>query len=246
MFKSIRWRFVLIYFLLVFLAMSIVGIYIVNQLEDIQLEMNRINMEKRIRSIIYSSEVLNNKEWDESIEEIQNSISSVQVGYNENIYVILNDVNRTIIAGSVEEAIGVSAFNSNKINNYILTNSMNGPAHIQPMDQFDDLESKYYHMSFPVQPDGHIKGYIYLVNNIDYIYDTVNESKQIMTQATIIALTLTIFLGLILSTSITGPVKELTVKAKQMSLGDFDQKVNVKSDDEIGQLGICSTTLLIS
>ena len=92
-------------------------------------------------------------------------------------------------------------------------------------------------MSFPVQTDGDIRGYIYLINNIDYIYDTVNESMLIMTQATIIALTLTIFLGLILSTSITGPIKELTVKAKQMSLGDFDQKVNVKSDDEIGQLG---------
>jgi two-component system sensor histidine kinase VicK len=108
-----------------------------------------------------------------------------------------------------------------------------------PAEQFEDTENQrfYYHMSFPVQTEGNIKGYIYLVNNIDYIYDTVDESKQIMTQATIIALTLTIFLGLILSTSITGPIKELTIKARQMSLGDFEQKVNVKSDDEIGQLG---------
>lgn len=240
MFKSIRWRFILIYFLLVFLAMSIVGIYIVNQLEDIQLNMNTKNMEARIRSIIASYESLNSGSWDENIEEIKKSINSVQVGYNENIYVILNDENRTIIAGSVEESIGVSAFNNNKIDNYILTKSMDGVSHhTAPLDRFEDTENQrfYYHMSFPVQTDGNINGYIYLINNIDYIYDTVDESKQIMTQATIIALTVTIFLGLILSTSITGPIKELTVKAKQMSLGDFDQKVNVKSDDEIGQLG---------
>ena len=240
MFKSIKWRFILIYFLLVFLAMSIVGIYIVNQLEKIQLNMNVKNMDARIRSIIASYESLNSGIWEENIEEIKKTINSVQVGYNENIYVILNDENRTIIAGSVEESIGASAFNNNKINNYILTKSMDGvPYHIAPAEQFKDTEDSrfYYHMSFPVQTDGNIKGYIYLINNIDYIYDTVDESKQIMTQATIIALTLTIFLGLILSTSITGPIKELTVKAKQMSLGDFDQKVNVKSDDEIGQLG---------
>ena len=240
MFKSIKWRFILIYFLLVFLAMSIVGIYIVNQLEKIQLNMNVKNMDARIRSIIESYESLNSGIWEENIEEIKRTINSVQVGYNENIYVILNDENRTIIAGSVEESIGVSAFNNNKINNYILTKSMDGvPYHIAPAEQFEDTEDSrfYYHMSFPVQTDGNIEGYIYLINNIDYIYDTVDESKQIMTQATIIALTLTIFLGLILSTSITGPIKELTVKAKQMSLGDFDQKVNVKSDDEIGQLG---------
>ena len=239
MFKSIRWRFILIYFLLVFLAMSIVGIFIVNQLEGIQLNMNIKNMEARIRSIIASYESLNSGSWDEDVEEIKKSINSVQVGYNENIYVILNDENRTIIAGSVEESIGVSAFNNNKLNNYILTKSMDGtPYHIAPTEQFEDSENpRFYHMSFPVQTDGSIKGYIYLINNIDYIYDTVNESRQIMTQATIIALTITIFLGLILSTSITGPIKELTVKAKQMSLGDFDQKVSVKSDDEIGQLG---------
>jgi len=220
--------------------MSIVGIYIVNQLEKIQLDMNIKNMEARIRSIIDSYSSLKSGVWDENIEEIQKSISSVQVGYNENIYVILNDNNRTIIAGSVEESIGLSAFNYNKINNYILTKSMDGTTHhIAPAEQFEDTENKrfYYHMSYPVQTDGTIRGYIYLINNIDYIYDTVNESMQIMTQATIIALTITVFLGLLLSTSITGPIKELTLKARQMSLGDFDQKVSVKSDDEIGQLG---------
>jgi two-component system sensor histidine kinase VicK len=202
--------------------------------------MNIKNMEARIRSIIASYESLNSGSWDDNIEEIKKSINSVQVGYNENIYVILNDDNMTIIAGSVEESIGVSAFNNNKIDNYILTKSMDGASHhTAPLDRFEDTENQrfFYHMSFPVQTDGNISGYIYLINNIDYIYDTVDESKQIMTQATIIALTVTIFLGLILSTSITGPIKELTVKAKQMSLGDFDQKVNVKSDDEIGQLG---------
>ena len=240
MFKSIRWKFILIYFLLVFLAMSIVGIYIVNQLEKIQLDMNIKNMEARIRSIIDSYSSLKSGVWDDNIEEIQKSISSVQVGYNENIYVILNDNNRTIIAGSVEESIGLSAFNYNKINNYILTKSMDGNSHhTAPAEQFEDSENQrfYYHMSYPVQTEGTIRGYIYLINNIDYIYDTVNESRQIQTQATIIALTITVFLGLILSTSITGPIKELTMKARQMSLGDFDQKVSVKSDDEIGQLG---------
>lgn len=219
--------------------MSIVGIYIVNQLEDIQLSMNTKNMEARIRSIVASYESLSSSVWDENIEEIRNTMNSVQVGYNENIYVILNDESKTIIAGSVEEARGVSAYNNNTINNYILTKSMDGSLyHIEPEDQFEEQQNRRtYHMSFPVQTDGNIRGYIYLVNNIDYIYDTVDESKQIMTQATIIALTLTIFLGLILSTSITGPIKDLTVKAKQMSLGDFDQKVTVKSDDEIGQLG---------
>ncbi|HAQ41262.1 MAG TPA: PAS domain-containing sensor histidine kinase [Clostridiales bacterium] len=244
MFKSIRWRFILIYFLLVFLAMSIVGIYIVNQLEDIQLEVNRSNMETRIKSILASSDALKAENWSENIEEIQENIKSIQIGYNEDLYVILNDDQKTVIAGSAEDIINRSAFNASQINNYILTKSLSGNVKfIAPLDQFPDpsREEKktptLYHMSYPVNTNGNIKGYIYLSNNIDYIYNTVNKSKEIMTQATIMALTLTIFLGLVLSSSITGPIKELTAKAKQMSQGDFDQKVNVKSNDEIGQLG---------
>lgn len=239
MFKSIRWRFILIYFLLVFLAMSVVGIYIVGQLEDIQLEMNRKNMDERIKLILHSSDALRTKNWDENIEEIKENIKSIQIGYNENVFVILNDQKKTIIAGSTEDVIGQSAFSTSQINNYIFTKSFDGSAwHIAPPDQYEGTDNpSFYHMSYPVKNDGNIKGYIYLTNNIEYIYNTVNESKEIMTQATLIALTLTIFLGLILSTSVTGPIKELTLKAKRMSQGDFDQKVNVKSNDEIGQLG---------
>lgn len=245
MFKSIRWRFILIYFLLVFLAMSIVGIYIVHQLEEIQLDVNSKNMDARIRFVIRTSDSLES-EWNENIDEIQESINSIQIGSNENIYIILNDEEKTIIAGSVEEAIGQSAFNTNKINNYILTKSMDGnPAQIAPPEQFDGEEnSGFYHMSYPVYVDGNIKGYVYLVNNINYIYETVTKSREIMTKATIIALLITIFLGLILSSTITGPIKDLTAKAKQMSRGDFDQKVDVKSNDEIGQLGITFNFLI--
>lgn len=239
MFKSIRWRLILIYFLLVFLAMSIVGIFIVGQLEDIQLDMNVKNMEERIKSILVSSDALRTKDWDENIEEVQENINSIQIGYNENIFFILNDEQKTIIAGSTEEVVGQSAYSTTLINNYILTKSIDGNTeHIAPPNQYDGTEEPiFYHMSHPVKINGNIEGYIYLSNNIDYIYKTVNKSREIMTQATIIALTITIFLGLILSSSITVPIKELTFKAKQMSQGDFDQKVNIKSNDEIGQLG---------
>ncbi len=239
MFKSIRWRFILIYFLLVFLAMSIVGIFIVAQLENIQLEMNKRSMEDRVRFILETSNALKTKNWDENIAEIQENIKTTQIGYNENLYIILNDKQKTIIAGSSEGIIGQSAFNIAQINNYILTKSFDGSTeHIVPLDQYDDSENPIFcHMSYPVETDGNIKGYIYLSTNIEYIYDTVNQSRDILTRATVIALTVTIFLGMILSSSITGPIKELTVKARQMSKGDFEQKVSVKSNDEIGQLG---------
>ncbi len=237
MFKSIRWRFILIYFLLVFLAMSIVGLFIVTQLENIQLDMSSHNMEALVSSIIKLSSGLQKDDWSQNIEEIQSNIKNgIQIGYNENVYIILNDEKKTVISSSLEEAINKSAYNLNTINNYILTQSTEGNvAEIVPPAHNDG--SIYKHMSYPVKKDGIIKGYIYLTYDIDYIYNTVGQSKKIMTQATLLALSITVLLGLILARSITGPIKDLTVKAKQMSQGDFDQKVDVKSNDEIGQLG---------
>lgn len=229
----------MIYFLLVFLAMSIVGLYIMTQLEQIQLNMNSRNMKNRINSIFTSSTALQKDDWSENIVEIQGSFNNgIQVGYNENIYIILNDEKKTVIAGSVDEIIGQSAYNLNVINNYILTEASSGViSEIVPPNQYEESSNVSKHMCFPVKQNGGTEGFIYLTDSISYIYDTVNQSRKMLTQATVIALSLTVFLGMILSSSITGPIKDLTVKAKKMSQGDFDQKVAIKSDDEIGQLG---------
>lgn len=243
MFKSIRWRFILIYFLLVFLAMSIVGMFIMTKLQQIQVDMSSKNMEARIKSILASSTALQEDDWKHFTDEINNSINTgIQIGYDENIYIILNDDKKTIIAGSIEGTEGQSAYNINKINSYILTKSLEGNVEsIVPKELYDNSTIVNNHMSYPVYENvnggGNLKGFIYLTNNIEYIYETIDESKKIITQATVIALLLTVLLGLVLARTITGPIKDLTVKAKLMSQGDFEQKVEVKSNDEIGQLG---------
>lgn len=240
MFKSIRWRFVVIYFLLVFLAMSIVGVFIISQLENIQLENNSKNMIARAKSILATSTELQESKWSSNITNIQNSINNnIQIGYNENVYVILNDDKRTIIASSVNETIGQSAYNSSRISNYLLEEATKGTyKEIVPKQEYEYEEDRSSHLVYPVKySNGEIQGYIYLTNDINFIYDTVNQSKDMLTQGTFIALFITVLLGLILSRSITGPIKDLTIKAKKMSEGDFNQKVDVKSEDEIGQLG---------
>lgn len=238
MFKSIRWRFVLIYFLLIFLAMTIVGFFIVMQFEKIQLDMNSKNIKARVTSIYASSSAMQQDNWISNAGNIKrNVMNSIQLGYNENVYIILNDMNKTIIASSILGLEEYSAYNVERINSEILVKSINGAvAETIVKNELDNTQIS--HISYPLKNDGgDIKGYIYLTNDISYIYSTVEQSRDMFTRATLIALLLTIILGFIISKSITGPIKALTVKAKQMSQGDFNQKVEIKSDDEIGQLG---------
>ncbi len=238
MFKSIRWRFVLIYFLLVFLTMAVVGIFVVTQLERTQLDINFKNTRIRISSIYESSSAMQNDNWHESGENIKSNVqNSIQLGYDENLYVILNDDEKTIIASSIDEVSDYSAYNVDRISNETLVKSVESTVAVTQIVNDSD-NTPVSHTSYPIKSEsGMIKGFIYLTNDVSFITETVDQSRNILTQATLIALFLTVILGLTLSKSITGPIKDLTIKAKLMSQGDFDQKVEIKSNDEIGQLG---------
>ncbi|KUK71547.1 MAG: Two-component sensor kinase SA14-24, partial [Clostridiales bacterium 38_11] len=90
MFRSIRWRFIIIYLLLVFLAMSIVGFFITDQLEKIQLESITQSMRSHVFSILASSTLLQDDDWEGNKEEISELIDkNVQIGYDENLYIVL-------------------------------------------------------------------------------------------------------------------------------------------------------------
>src|SRR5665648_378402 len=117
MFKSIRWRFITIYFLLVFLAMVIVGFFITDQLEKAQLQSITQSMKSHISSILASSTILQNENWSENEDEIYKSINTnIQIGYYENLYIILNTDEKKIIASSVNSEVGTSAYESKRVN----------------------------------------------------------------------------------------------------------------------------------
>ena len=54
-YSSIKWRFIFIYVLLVLVVMAIIGAFIVNRLEDAQLEKVRTDMEQTLSSMANSS-----------------------------------------------------------------------------------------------------------------------------------------------------------------------------------------------
>lgn len=241
MFRSIRWRFIIIYFLLVFLAMSIVGFFITDQLEKIQLESITQSMRSHIFSILASSTLLQNDDWAGNKDEIYELIDkNVQIGYDENLYIVLNTDEKPIIGSTVNSVVSLSAYETRRINNLLILEAMRGEmAEAIPIESFDGLESKIKHMAYPVKNEnGNIEGIIYLTYRLDSVYETMDNTTRMLTRATLLALAITIVLGFFLAKSITGPIKDLTMKAREMSKGNFDQVVVVKSNDELGQLAM--------
>ena len=77
-----------------------------------------------------------------------------------------------------------------------------------------------------------------MTRNLNSIYSVIDDSKVIITYATLISLLTTSILGYFIANSITGPIRTLTKKAKALAKGNFNQSIEVKSNDEIGELGM--------
>lgn len=239
MFASIKWKFIVVYFLLVFIAMVIVGIFIIGRLETQQVSNITNAMEQHIETIIGTSSYLSEDDWMSVQEEIQATLNDWRFGSDEVLYVIYNyDEIPTVIASTSkqnEKDIGKNAL-SYKLDPTLILKAYDGDTESGTIEEINE-NTKIRHLAYPVFTGvGKVKGIIYMTSNLKNIYETVNESKKILTNATMMALLITVILGFLIASSITEPIRDVTKKAEEMAMGDFDQFVEVKSDDEIGQL----------
>lgn len=226
--RSIRWRIVLIYFLLVFIALTITGVFIMSQLEAYQMESVRSNFSK-----IVQENVLSLQEYDDldaHRDEIQADTMAWSESLREELFVV-ND-NFIIIASSNPNFIGKSGLDL--LEQSILVQGLSGE--VAESDSVLSSGIPVKNMVFPIETNGRITGVVCLRADISSVYEAQDQSRAIFLRAMLLALLVTVVLGFFIARGITVPIKDVTEKAERMSMGDFSQEVSVKSNDEIGQL----------
>jgi two-component system sensor histidine kinase VicK len=239
MFKSIRWKFIIVYFLLVFIAMVIVGVFIVQKFEAQQLENRTNTMVRQIESIIGASSDLAEDDWSNASQEIQNTLNEWRFDGAETLYIIYDEDFPQVIATSSknqDKILGQNALRLKFLDPSLTLEAYEGE---RAEGIREDINENiiFKHLAYPVINEvGQVKGVLYMTSDLQDVYKTIDESKKILTSATVLALAITIVLGFLIASSITEPIRDVTQKAEKMAKGDFEQFVEVKSDDEIGQL----------
>lgn len=233
LFKSIRWKLIMIFFMLVLVAMVISGAFIVELLENYHLNI----VSERLTDL---SELLLPKiETFEGLDESNDAVNAIVnnfkgLGFQEEIFVVSAKTNQII--ASTSENVRVNALDL--LDFTLLTQGVLGnEVEKDQVVQTEYSATKIKDKVFPIRsPQGLVIGLLYLRYDLQETIKTVNESKVIIIQATVIALFLTVLLGTILSRSITEPINAVTRRAFSMAKGDFNQTVDVMSEDEIGKL----------
>ena len=227
MFRSIQWKLVIISFLLVWLAMSIVGVFIT---EAIKKEQINSMTDTIIARGYYLADNLKDKIGGAS--NIQEIVSNWFVGQGKQVRAVFVYENGGFTASQTNYEGAVDDLDL--LGLWIVEEAIDQAQEITwPVDNSKYLTS----IAVPIiSSNNDVAGAIYISADLSGIEENIMSINKILTSATILALCITALLGNLLSRTFTGPIKEVTSKAERLAKGDFGQTITVKSRDEVGQL----------
>lgn len=239
-FKSIRLKFILIYVLLILIALQVISVYFVRQLEDQFLSNFTNSLRERVSLLSYNVEQELNKPRDEQdiskllsrndILSSTNDIIEVQViDKNKVVIGTSNPDNRTLIGQRSTEGRVILALLGTSYEKVLRDPKTNQRIKV---------------IAEPIKTEsGEIIGAIFLKASMEDLYNQMHKINRILSYGTILAIVITMGLGILLSQTITKPLSDMRRQAQVMSKGDFTRKVKVYGDDEIGQLALAFNEL---
>jgi two-component system phosphate regulon sensor histidine kinase PhoR len=100
------------------------------------------------------------------------------------------------------------------------------------------LEINMLYIAIPIVEDDQIISIVRLALPLVEVNKNIAYLRRIILSATVISLLIASLISLIISLNITRPIKEMTKISKRISKGDFSKKMEIHSQDEIGQLSL--------
>ncbi|WP_191566552.1 cell wall metabolism sensor histidine kinase WalK [Metabacillus idriensis] len=247
-FRSIHFKFVMVYVLLIMIAMQIIGVYFVKQLERSLLENFNTSITQRINFINYSIE-------QEMTKERTGDDSAVAVPtLEEDITAILKDfakdeIQEIRVIDKNSRVIATSDPNNSDIIGKRTTEVLvkrtlvfEKPDEKVLIDR--DTSRRVWVSSTPIKNiDQDTIGALYLVASMEEVFSQMRVINGILATGTGLSLAITAVLGVFLARTITRPMSDMRKQAIELSKGNFSRKVKVYGEDEIGQLAITFNNL---
>ncbi|MEW5594034.1 cell wall metabolism sensor histidine kinase WalK [Peribacillus frigoritolerans] len=244
-FRSIHFKFVLIYVLLIFVAMQIIGVYFVGELEENLVGNFTKSIKGHVNLLTYSIGEEMEKERGEEDPTLEEAIDAILRDPDNSS----NDISEVrVIDTRSRRVIGTSAPGNQDIvgkrtTEVLIKNTLTFGK--EDSDIFRDKKSgrRLWVLSTPVEANGEVIGAVYVIAEMENVFEQMDEINSIFMTGTAIALVITAILGILLARTITRPMSDMRKQALVMAKGNFSRKVRVYGDDEIGQLAVTFNNL---
>ncbi|QKG85789.1 cell wall metabolism sensor histidine kinase WalK [Kroppenstedtia pulmonis] len=232
-FNSVQWKLVIIYISLLLIAVQLIGVYFFRSLEQYYEGNFRNQLETQADLLQGNVTELMVKRDQDSLtkrEQIDDLVRQLFILNNKTDTVQIVDQDGVILSTTSDDSSLVGQKNVKVYR--VLQGEVNSEEQIRP----DAAGQRHMLMSYPIKEEGLVIGAIYIEAPMEEMYNTIRTINTILIKIALVALAGTGILVIILARTITNPVKDITQQATVMAEGDFNRKVDVKSQDEIGQL----------
>ncbi len=233
MFRSLHMKLVLIMVLLIISLMTVVGAFLVNSvsmfyLQDFYAQMAEVFDGEN--TSLYEGLWAPAAEGQGDVEVIQDVmntyIGALGVDNRSRFYFILDGTTGRYLAGSDEQRAEQLDIGTPNITTAL--------QHQKAGDK-SDISADYMDLAVPIQR-GDSWYVIYILDDRVTVQDLNDQLFQLILEALIFGLVISVLLSLLLSKTMITPIERLTAGAERVAKGDFSHKLEVASRDEIGVL----------
>ncbi|CAM3303818.1 cell wall metabolism sensor histidine kinase WalK [Nosocomiicoccus ampullae] len=234
--KSLQVKLVVIYVLLIIIGMQIIGLYFTNVLERDLTNNFKSNIESQI-DLIESRIVELDSEYDTNRSKFQQEVQKVIDDYGNRLDIneiryVNNDQILLATSKITNEGTVNARVNIKDLNDALETGVQNDEIFVNRADD----NKRVWLVNSPVVSHDKIIGAIYVESNIETVYSQLEKINNTFIIATAISLIITTVLGIFVARTITKPIISMRNQALLMSEGNYTSRVQIYSDDEIGQL----------
>ncbi|MDC2866782.1 MULTISPECIES: cell wall metabolism sensor histidine kinase WalK [unclassified Bacillus (in: firmicutes)] len=249
-FQSIHLKFVLIYMLLILMAMQIIGVYFVRELEKNLVKSFKESLTQRTNLLAYNLKQEFAKERDKTkdstLEEaLKTSIEDFASDRKADIQEVrVIDENSRVLATSNQHNQGIVG---KKTTDLLVKRALVQEKPVEKLEIDRNTGNRVQVVAtpikVPIQANNDKPCVIYIVASMEDVYKQMKLINQIFATGTVIALLVTAVLGILLAQTITRPISDMRKQAIEMAKGNYSRKVKVHGNDEIGQLALAFNNL---
>ncbi len=236
MFKSIQWKVLTVFVLLIISVMIVVGTFLLNSISFYYHDEFTNQMEKMVFTDDFVRLLEGAATGDDAVLKMHNLIDvyTGRIGIDTyRKYYILNASDAKILHVSDIENNAYSEITQN------LLSAMEGK-----VGNGINRRASIMDYAYPLPKDSSTPSYIIYISDTKVeLYSLLGNIFSIIFWALFLGMGISVFLGLFLSRTIISPIASLKRRAEKIAAGDFEQKLEVKSRDEIGQLTVTFNTM---
>ncbi len=227
MFKSIQWKILTVFILLVVSVMVVVGTFLLDRISGYYHDEFRMQMEEIVFTEGFISQLRGAISSENPIESLR-TILDAHVGRigidSYRNYYILNSRTGSVLYAP-DGKTGVIATQN------VLT-AMGGET-----GNLLDRRGEVMDYAFPINAESGNGYVLYISDTKDELYGIMENVFSIIAWGLLLGIALSVLLGLMMSRTIIAPIITLKKRAEKIAAGDFDNKMTTTGGaDEIGQL----------